>query len=178
VQQAITEQKAMAGWRAYATNAPGKRLSLEQAVLEYRNEYRVERDFGRFKADRLAIAPMFVRRSDQVVGLPRLLSLGIRLLTLIEFVARRTLQQQHSTIAGLYLDSPRKTTANPTAERLLRALIHIKLIMVYLHDKTVYHVEGFSSVHERILEMVGLPPDLYTSLAKTVVRVPQTHPAA
>ena len=50
--------------------------------------------------------------------------------------------------------------------------------MVYLHDKTVYHVEGFSSVHERILEMVGLPPDLYTSLAKTVVRVPQTHPAA
>ncbi|HEY4033518.1 MAG TPA: hypothetical protein VGL94_06090 [Ktedonobacteraceae bacterium] len=34
VRQTITEQKAMAGWRAYATNAPRKRLSLEQGVLQ------------------------------------------------------------------------------------------------------------------------------------------------
>ena len=172
-QEAIAKQKARAGWRAYATNAPQTRLILEQAVLEYRHEYRIERDFGRFKADRLAIAPMFVRREDQVVGLPRLLSLGVRLLTLIEYVARRTLQQQQSAIAGLYLDSPRKTTKTPTAERLLRALIHIKIIIVYLQDKIVYQVEGFSTVQQRVLEVVGLSPDIYTSLARTVARVPQ-----
>jgi transposase len=176
--EAIAEQKALAGWRAYATNAPQTRLTLEQGVLEYRNEYRIERDFGRFKADRLVIAPMYVRRSDQVVGLPRLLSLGIRLLTLIEYVARRTLQQQQSTIAGLYLDSPRKTTQTPTTERLLRSLIHIKLIIVYLQDRIVYQVEGFSPVQQRVLEVVGLSPDIYTSLAQTVVRVPKANPAA
>ncbi len=172
--EAIAEQKALAGWRAYGTNAPDKRLSLEQAVLEYRNEYRVERDFGRFKADRLVIAPMFVTREDQVVGLPRLLSLGVRLLTLIEYVARRTLQEQESTIAGLYLDSPRKTTKTPTAERILRALTHIKLIIVYLQEITVYQVESFSHVHERILEILCLPADLYTSMAKTMIQVKET----
>ena len=177
-QAAIQEEKARAGWRAYATNAPQTRLTLEQAVLEYRHEYRIERDFGRFKADRLAIAPMFVRREDQVVGLPRLLSLGVRLLTLIEYMARRTLQQQQSAIAGLYLDSPRKTTKTPTAERLLRALIHIKLIIVYLQDKTVYQVEGFSTVQQRVLEVVGLSSDIYASLARVVVHVPQATPAA
>jgi transposase len=176
--EAIEEHRAMAGWRAYGTNAPQTRLTLEQGVLEYRNEYRVEGVFGRIKGDRLAIAPMFLRREDQVVGLPRLLSLGVRLLTLIEFVARRTLQQQQSTIAGLYLDSPRKTTTIPTAERLLRALIHIKLIIVYLQDKIVYQVEGFSHVQQRILEVVGMPQDIYTSLAKTAIKVPQTNPAA
>ena len=175
---AIQEEKARAGWRVYATNAPQTPLTLEQAVLQYRHEYRVERDFGRFKADRLVIAPMFVRRDDQVVGLPRLLSLGVRLLTLIEYVARRTLQQQQSTIAGLFLDSPRKTTKTPTAERLLRALIHIKLIIVYLHEKIVFQVEGFSPVQQRVLEVVGLSPDIYTSLSKTVGRVPQATPAA
>ena len=175
---AIEEEKTRAGWRAYATNAPQTRLTLEQAVLQYRNEYRVERDFGRFKADRLAIAPLFVRREDQVVGLPRLLSLGVRLLTLIEYVARRTLQQEQSTIVGLFLDSPRKTTKTPTAERLLRALIHIKLIIVYLQDKIVYQVEGFSIVQQRVLEVVGLSPDIYTSLARAVVRIPQATPAA
>lgn len=175
---AIQEEKARAGWRAYATNVPQTRLTLEQAVLQYRNEYRIERDFGRFKADRLAIAPMFVRREDQVVGLPRLLSLGVRLLTLIEHVARRTLQQQQSTIAGLFLDSPRKTTKIPTAERLLRAFIHIKLIIVYLQDTIVYQVEGFSTVQQRVLEVVGLSPDIYTSLAQMRVRAPKATPAA
>jgi transposase len=176
--EAIAEAKAMAGWRAYGTNAPQTRLTFEQAVLEYRHEYRIERDFGRFKADRLVIAPMYVRRDDQVVGLPRLLSLGVRLLTLIEYVARRTLEQQQSTIAGLYLDSPRKTTKTPTAERLLRALIHIKIIIIYLSDRIVYQVEGFSPVHERILEALALPADLYTSLAGTVERASQATPAA
>jgi transposase len=177
-QAAIVQAKALAGWRAYGTNAPQTRLTFEQAVLEYRNEYRVERVFDRLKGERLGIAPLFVRRSDQVVGLPRLLSLGIRLLTLVEGVARRTLQQQQSTIAGLYLDSPRKTTQTPTAERLLRAFIHIKLIIVYLQEKIVYQVEGFSTVQQRVLEVVGLSPDIYTSLAQTVVRVPKANPAA
>lgn len=176
--EAIAQEKAQAGWRAYATNAAQTRLTFEQAVLEYRREYRVERDFGRFKGDRLVITPMFVRREDQVVGLPRLLSLGLRLLTIIEHVARRTLQEQESTIAGLYLDSPRKTTKAPTAERLLRALIHIKLIIVHLQDKIVYQVEGFSTVQQRVLQIVGLSPDIYTSLARTVIRVSQATPAA
>jgi transposase len=171
--EAIGEAKAMAGWRAYGTNAPQTRLTFEQGILQYRNEYRVESVFGRIKGDRLAIAPMYVTREDQVVGLPRLLSLGVRLLTLIEFVARRTLQQQESTIAGLYLDSPRKTTKIPTAERLLRALIHVKLIIVYLPDRILYQVQGFSTVQQRVLEVVGLSPEIYTSLAKTVVRATQ-----
>src|SRR5256886_8972070 len=33
------------GWKAFVTNAPPKRLSLEGAVVSYRNEYRVERGF-------------------------------------------------------------------------------------------------------------------------------------
>jgi len=56
--EAIEEVQAMAGWRVYSTNAPQTRLTFEQAVLEYRNEYRVQRDFGRFKGDRLVIAPI------------------------------------------------------------------------------------------------------------------------
>jgi transposase len=177
VPEAIQDEKALAGWRAYGTTAPVTRLSFEQAVLEYRHEYRIERDFGRFKGDRLVIAPMFVTREDQIVGLPRLLSLGVRLLTLIEYVARRTLREQESTIAGLYLDSPRKTTKVPTAERLLRALIHIKLIIVSVQERMVYQVEGFSLVHERILEILGLPADLYTSLKQTVIQGKEAIPA-
>lgn len=174
----ITKQVAALGWRAYATTAPSTRLTFEQAVLEYRNEYRAERGFGRFKGDRLAIAPMFVKRDDQVTGLTRFLSLAVRLLTLMEFVARRSLKEEERAIAGLYLDSPIKTTTQPTAERLLRSFLHIKLIIVSFSDRIVYQVKGLSPVHQEILGLLGLPPDLYTSLARTVLRVTQASTVA
>jgi transposase len=116
---------------------------------------------------------MFVKRDDQVKGLTRFLSLAVRLLTLMEFVARRRLKEQGRAQAGLYLDSPVKTTTQPTAERLLRAFLHIKLIVISFSDRIVYQVKGLSHVHQDILDLLGLPPDLYTSLARTVSRIAQ-----
>jgi transposase len=175
---AIAQHVATLGWRAYGTNAPSTRLSFENAILEYRNEFRIERVFGRFKGDQLAIAPLFVKRDDQVVGLTRLLSLAVRVLTLMEFVVRRALAEQQRVLAGLYLDSSRKTTAKPTAERLLRVFLHIKLVTLSLPDKVVSQVTNFSPVHQEIIDLLGLPPDLYTSLNQTLSRVSQASMSA
>jgi transposase len=41
---------------------------LQEAVLCYRNEYRVERLFNRLKS-RVHIAPLFVKRNEQIEGL-------------------------------------------------------------------------------------------------------------
>jgi transposase len=170
---AIAQHLATLGWRAYGTNAPSTRLSFEKAILEYRNEFCVERVFGRFKGEQLAIAPLFVKRDDQVVGLTRLLSLAVRVLTLMEFVVRRALAEQQRVLAGLYLDSSRKTTAKPTAERLLRVFSHIKLITIAFPESVVHQVTGFSAVHQEIIDLLGFPSDLSTSLTKTVARVLQ-----
>jgi transposase len=48
----IAEHCQRFGWKAFVTNAGQKRLSLQDAVLCYRNEYRVERIFNRLKASR------------------------------------------------------------------------------------------------------------------------------
>src|SRR6266446_600044 len=52
------------GWKAFVTNVGQKRLSLQEAVLCYRNEYRIERLFNRLKS-RVHIAPLFVKLNDQ-----------------------------------------------------------------------------------------------------------------
>ena len=166
-EQAIAERTSTLGWRAYATNAPDASLSFESSLLEYRNEYIVERGFGRFKGKQLQIAPMFVKRDDQVKGLTRLLSLAVGILTLMESVARQSLQQQGKKVAGLYQDSARKETDAPTSERLLRAFAKITLTQIYLPDKIVYHVTPLNPVQQMILALLGFPPDLYTSLART-----------
>ncbi len=170
-EEALAHLVATLGWRAYATNTPLKRLSLEQAVREYRHEYHIERGFGRLKGAPLSLAPMFVKREDQVVGLTHLLSLALRVLTLMEFVVRRSLKQQHTTLVGLYKDNPRRATATPTAERLLQAFVPITLTQVQLPEQVIRHVTPLTPVQQQILASLGLPPDLYTSLAR---EIPQT----
>jgi transposase len=170
-QEAIAQFVSKLGWRAYVTNAPQKRLSLSQAVREYRHEYHIEHGFGRLKGAPLSIAPLFVKRDDQVAGLTHLLSLALRVLTLMEFVVRRSLKQQGATLAGLYKDNPRRATATPTAERLLQAFVPITLTQVELPDQTFRHVRPLTPVQEQILRLLGLPADLYAALAHTI---PQT----
>ena len=171
-EEAIAQFVSMLGWRAYATNAPQERLSLEQAVREYRHEYHIERGFGRLKGAPLSIAPLYVKRDDQVTGLTHLLSLALRVLTLMEFVVRRTLKQQEATLAGLYKDNPRRATATPTAERLLQAFVPITLTQVQLPTQTVRHVTPLTPVQEQILRLLGLPADLYAALAREIPQSP------
>ena len=105
----------------YSTNQPREELSLEQAVLAYRSEYLVERSVGRLKGRPLSLKPMYVQRDDHATGLIRLLSIALRVLTLLEFVGRRQLAAEGAKLAGLYAGNPQRETARPTAERLLEA---------------------------------------------------------
>ena len=89
----------------------------------------------------------------------------------MEFVVRRSLKQQGTTLAGLYKDNPRKATVTPTAERLLQAFVPITLTQVQLPDQTVRHVTALTPVQEQILGLLGFSADLYAGLAR---RIPQT----
>lgn len=97
------------GWKYFVTSANKTRLSLSEAILTYRNEYRVERIFDRLK-NRLNIAHLEVKRNDQMTGLTHLLSLGVRVLTLLEFVVRRSLQKDKASFTGLHPENHQKAT--------------------------------------------------------------------
>lgn len=172
-EQEITKRMATLGWRLYVTNAPVAALSFEAAILEYRNEYLVERGFGRLKGRHLALAPMFVKRDDQVVGLPRFLSLAVGILSLVESTVRNQLKAEQTKIAGLYLDSSRKETDRPTAERILQAFSHISLTRITFPEKIMYSVTPLNPVQERLLALLDFPPDLYCKLAHSVPLVDQ-----
>jgi transposase len=163
---AISLLKKTLGWRAYATNAPVEKLTLETAVLTYRAEWLAERGFHRLKGAPLSLDPLFVKRDDQVVGLTHLLSIAVRLLTLIEFVVRRALKQAETTLVGLHQENPKKATATPTTERLLQAFSNITLTIIHLPDRVLYHVTPLTTLQVQILELLGLSPDIYHSLAE------------
>jgi len=89
------------GWRVYATNAPLHGLSLEQAVLAYREAFLIERGFGRLKGKQLSLTPMYLQRDKRATGLIHLLSIGLRILVLLEFQVCRRLAEHNDHLAGL-----------------------------------------------------------------------------
>ena len=163
-EKAIAALQKTFGWRAYATDAPVEQLSLEQAVLTYRDEWLIERGFHRLKGVPLSLSPLFVKRDDQVVGLTNLLSLAVRFLTLIEFVVRRKLKQNQEKLVGLIANNPKKGIDNPTTERLLKMFDNITLTLVQVPDQTIRHLPTLTVVQTRILELLGLSAEVYTHL--------------
>ena len=161
---AIATAKALLGWRVFVTNASPERLSLSGAVLLYREEYRIEHGFSRLKGHPLSLSPMYVQREDHVKGLIRLLALGLRILTLLEFVVRRRLQQDPTPLLGLYAGNPKRATLMPTAERLLEAFKEITLLILPHSGHNIRYLTPLTPLQQRILELVGVSDEWYTRL--------------
>jgi len=163
---ALTLHQKTLGWRAYVSDAPAEQLTLTQALLTYRAEWIIEHGFHRLKGAPLSLAPLFAKRDDQVIGLTNLLSLAVRMLTLIEFVVRRNLKQNKEKLTGLIPNNPKKGIDNPTTERLLKTFDKITLTTVRLSDRVIQYVTPLTTLQTRILELLGLSPAVYTQLAE------------
>jgi transposase len=164
-QDAVTAAVQRLGWRGYATNHPAAHLTLTQAALAYRSAYLIERGFGRLKGQPLSLTPMYLEREDHVTGLIRLLSVGLRVLPLLEFVARRRLAADGGVLAGVYTGNPTRATAQPTAERLLATFQEVTLTIIHAGRDTRWHLTPLSPVQERILALLDFPLEVYTRLS-------------
>ena len=163
---------AQFGWRVYVTNQPSAQLSVEQAVLAYREEYMVERSLGRLKGQPLSLRPMYLARDDHATGLVRLLTMALRVLTVVEFVVRRQLAMTGSRLAGLYAGQPTRDTARPTAEKLLASFREVTLTIIALPGHVVRHLTPLTALQQRILELMDCAPTTYTRLTADSVQPP------
>lgn len=164
---ALAARQHRLGWRVQVSNAPADRLSLPAAVMHYRGGWSLERDFHLVKDLPLGLSPLFVWKEDQIKGLTRLLTLALRLVTLLETQVRRGLEQDQATLAGLYEGQPTRTTERPSGKRILNAFARAKLTLtqVTMGRVTSWHVTPLSALHAQLLRYLGLPVSLYTALA-------------
>lgn len=156
---AVAGAKQRLGWRVYATNQPA--VSLTVVIQAYRGQYVIEGQFGRFKGRSLSLTPLFLQSDRRVVGLIRLLSLALRVLTLVEFTVRRALAQAGEPMAGLYPWQANRTTATPTAESILRAFRGVSLTVIEVAGRVRAFLSPMSRLQERLLELLGGSTDLY-----------------
>ena len=165
---AIESHRKRLGWRLFASNMPRERLSMTQAIVEYRKGWGLERNFHLLKDQPLGISPLFVQKDDQITGLTRLLLLGNRVMSEIELRVRTALKASQETLAGLYAGLPKKETATPTATKLLLKVVEEKISLIRMETRNAisYHLTNLPPFLEKLMGFLSLNLDVYTSLTE------------
>ncbi len=83
------------------------------------------------------------------------LTLGLRLLTFVEFTVRHELAAQGEKLTGLYGGNQKRSTSHPTAEALLQAFDDITLSAITLGQQVHRHVTPLSALQTKILTLLG-----------------------
>jgi transposase len=159
----VAAKKREMGWQVYGTNA--RALALAAVVWAYRGQYRVEDDWSRLKGRPLGLTPVYLQDEGRIQGLVYLLSLALRVLTLVEWVARARLRQERARLQGIYAGQPGRKTDRPSAELLLGVLKTISISVVAVNGRIHTLLSPLTEVHKRLLELWNLPPDLYEKVA-------------
>jgi transposase len=163
-EDAVKQKVKMLGWRVYVTNKNKAQFDLKQAVRAYRDQYLTERGFARLKNFPLSLTPMYLQREDHITGLIRLLSIGLRVLNLLEFQVRQSLDKNKEKLVGLYVGNPKRETARPTAEILLAGFKEITLLLIEVKNEVYAHLTALSPLQQHILVLLGFPISIYTQL--------------
>ena len=164
--KSIEEEEKLAGWRICVSNLPEERLSVSKSVQYYRDEWIVERGMHRFKRGCLPIIPLFLKIAERIKGLMLLLTIALQVITSIEFVARRELEKENESLAGLVPGNPARKISRPTTERLLHQFKNLNYL---IYEKGGYLMEKLTPLQTRILNLLGLSSSIYDlSTEKTV----------
>ena len=77
-----------------------------------------------------------------------------------------------TTLAGLYVGNPKRATARPTTERLLKGFEGLTLTIIREGRRRRYHLTPLSRVQRRILALLNFPGDVYTRLCPDSYKPP------
>lgn len=163
--QEIALTQRLLGWRAFATNAPATLLDAQGAILHYHSEYLIEQQFHRLLTKTTALMPIFLRKPNRIEALIRLLMLALQLSALIQHKARKKLQQTEQHLTDIVPGNPGRKVARPTCEAMLKTFCAVAVVWTILQDEVVAKVTNLRPVNIQILELIGLPPDLYQHFA-------------
>jgi transposase len=167
----IKDKKREMGWQVYGSNGVG--MTLSQVVWAYRGQYRIEDDWSRLKGRPLGLTPMYLQDEGRMQGLVYLLSLALRVLSLVEWVVRERLRKEGAKLQEVYAGQPGRKTARPSAELLLGVMKTISVSVVEVNGLTHALLSPLTEVQERLLELWNLPSDLYENVVRGFPRTPE-----
>lgn len=161
-EQQIQDELLLCGWRLYISNASPERLNPAQMVTCYRQEFNIEHQFHRLLTKTTALLPIYLKDENRIAALVRLLVLALQFVTIIQFTARKSIQEQGQELVGLEGGNKNRSPKLPTAELILRQFKGVTIVWVRLPDQTLHtQITNLQSLHFQILRLLNCPQWIY-----------------
>jgi len=122
----------------------------------YREKNVVEEGFHWIKAPG-QVAPVFLHTPTRIAALGLVFMIALAAYRLMQREVRKSLQEREETIAGHH----GRPTSRPTLAFIITLFENVRRIGIRTEHGVVEIMHGVKPVHRHLLELLGLPPDLY-----------------
>jgi len=165
----IRQRKKYMGWQIYATNAPSNLLTFEQCVWKYRYQSNIKSRFDDIRNKMAALLPVFLQKDERIEGLVNVLLLALKVCSILEYKAAKSLQDQEELLFNVYEGNPNRGTDRPSAKRLLKAFDGVAISLIFEDNNFQFALmTKLKPVQKKVLEILDLKEDIYTGLIEKI----------
>lgn len=152
------------GWSIYACNATIDRLSTIEAIICYRNEYKIEHKFDELMNRITALLPVFLKKEQRIKALIRLLLLALKFVSVIQYQARQYLKKNKEMMNEIYAGNPTRATDKPTTNLMLKAFRNIHLNIVSINGTIFISITDLKPIQMKIIKALDLSFEIYNGM--------------
>ena len=149
------------GYYPLLTNKPQDELSLADAMLTHKEQYKPEHTHRRSKSD-YRLEPIYLHTPERIEAFLFLFKLVLQVLVLIERTARTNIERRNKGLDHFRPNRP--DVRNPTAEYLLKAFEYVVKGTITLPDGTRCPcISELTDLQKDILGLLEVPLDCFTA---------------
>ena len=148
------------GYYPLITNRPQEDLSIQDAMMAHKNQYKSEHTNRRAKSS-YSLEPIYLQTPERIEALLLLFKVALQVIVLIERTARKNISERDRGLDNFMPN--KKDVRNPRTEYLLREFEYIVKGDMVLPDGQIY---GFISeptkLQQDILSILEVPEECYS----------------
>ena len=159
-EKAVLDARYRLGYYPLVTNKPSEDLSIQEAMIAHKNQYKVEHTYRRSKTD-LNLEPIYLQTPERIEAYLFLFKIALQIVVLIERTARNNILNRDKGLDDFMPN--KKDYRKPKAEYLLQKFEHIVYGRMRLPDGEDYgFVSELNSLQNDILNILEVPAECYS----------------
>lgn len=159
-EKAVEDARYRAGYYPLVTNKPAEALSIQEAMIAHKNQYKVEHTYRRSKTN-LSLEPIYLQTPERIEAYLFLFKIALQIIVLMERTARNNIRSRNQGLDDFMPN--KKDYRTPKAEYLLQKFEHVVSGQVPLPDGKSYgFVSELSKLQNDILDILGVPAKCYS----------------
>jgi len=154
-QNALEQALSRCGYYPLLTNQSPEQLSIEEAMLAHKKQYKSEHTFRRAKGP-LSIEPIYLHTPERIEALLLLFKIALQMVVLIERTARKNIRERDYGLDNFMPN--RVDVRNPRSEYMLKEFEDIVKGQLPLPDGNTYgFVSELNTLQQDILAVLEVP---------------------